>query len=108
MEMEHISINSFLTHSRGLGNRFWRLGGLLRIWQANLKLVLNTHAHADHITGSGKLKSLVPGLQSVISEASGAVADRLVKDGNTIELGTLSPHCQAARMPLPPPVFVTA
>jgi glyoxylase-like metal-dependent hydrolase (beta-lactamase superfamily II) len=52
-----------------------------------LKLVLNTHVHADHITGSGKLKSLVPGLQSVVSKASGAVADILVNDGDKVEFG---------------------
>lgn len=31
--------------------------------------------HADHVTGTGKLKSLLPGCQSVISRKSGAQAD---------------------------------
>jgi sulfur dioxygenase len=55
--------------------------------RANLKLVLNTHVHADHVTGSGKLKASVPGLRSVISEASSAVADITVKHGDTITFG---------------------
>lgn len=29
---------------------------------------MNTHVHADHITGTGLLKKLVPGCQSVIAE----------------------------------------
>jgi sulfur dioxygenase len=37
-----------------------------------LKYVINTHAHADHITGSGQIKALRSGVQSVISRASGA------------------------------------
>ena len=31
--------------------------------------------HADHITGTGKLKSLIPCCRSVISRKSGAQAD---------------------------------
>jgi len=41
-----------------------------------LTLVLNTHCHADHITGTGELKKRLPGVTSVISAASGAKADR--------------------------------
>lgn len=28
-----------------------------------LKLCVNTHCHADHVTGSGQLKALRPGVQ---------------------------------------------
>lgn len=48
---------------------------------------VNTHAHADHITGTHLLKQKLPGLKSVISEASGAVADIHVKPGDRIEFG---------------------
>jgi sulfur dioxygenase len=41
----------------------------------NLVYGVNTHAHADHITGTGLLKQKVEGLQSVIAESSGAQAD---------------------------------
>lgn len=54
-----------------------------------LKYMLNTHCHADHVTGSGQLKRLRAewGTQSVISTASGAVADVRVEDGDTLQFG---------------------
>merc|ERR1712123_263281 len=52
-----------------------------------LKYVLNTHVHADHITGTGRLKKLLPGVESVISANSGGEADVLVKDGDRIVFG---------------------
>merc|ERR1712072_1380882 len=55
-----------------------------------LKFVMNTHVHADHITGTGRLKKLVPGCQSVLSAASGGKADVLVKDGERIQFGGCS------------------
>lgn len=53
-----------------------------------LKYGVNTHAHADHITGTGLLKRQLPGLKSIISKASTAKADILVEDGDIIEFGT--------------------
>ena len=55
-----------------------------------LKYVMNTHVHADHITGTGRLKKLVSGVQSVISANSGGEADILVKDGDKIAFGGFS------------------
>ncbi|XP_061397431.1 persulfide dioxygenase ETHE1, mitochondrial [Musca vetustissima] len=52
-----------------------------------LKYAVNTHMHADHITGSGWLKQLLPGCKSVISEASGAKADIKIHEGDKIEFG---------------------
>ncbi|CRK86832.1 CLUMA_CG000659, isoform B [Clunio marinus] len=52
-----------------------------------LKFALNTHCHADHITGTGYLKQLLPGTLSVIGKYSCANADRWLDDGETVEFG---------------------
>ncbi|CAL8288616.1 unnamed protein product [Merluccius merluccius] len=52
-----------------------------------LKIAVNTHCHADHITGSGRLKRQVSGLRSAISRLSGASADLLLDDGDSIPFG---------------------
>ena len=44
--------------------------------------------HADHITGTGKLKSLIPNTKSVIGKASGAKADVHLVDGDVIKFGS--------------------
>lgn len=54
---------------------------------ALLSLLVNTHCHADHVTGSGLLRSLLPGCQSVISRLSGAQADLHIEDGQSIHFG---------------------
>jgi sulfur dioxygenase len=48
--------------------------------------LVNTHVHADHITGSGKLKKMIQTAKSVISY-SRAEADIQVKDGDRIKFG---------------------
>ena len=63
---------------------------LVRDLGLKLKYVMNTHVHADHITGTGRLKKLSPGALSVISANSGGEADLLVKDGDKIVFGS---HC---------------
>ena len=52
-----------------------------------LKYALNTHMHADHITGTGRLKKLLPDIQTGISAASGAKADFLFRHGDKIRFG---------------------
>ncbi len=54
----------------------------------NLVFGVNTHAHADHITGTGLLKQRVNGLQSVISKASTAKADIHLEAGDRIVFGS--------------------
>ncbi|XP_039121204.1 persulfide dioxygenase ETHE1 homolog, mitochondrial-like [Dioscorea cayenensis subsp. rotundata] len=59
--------------------------------ELGLKVIyaMNTHVHADHITGTGLIKSRVSGVKSVISTASNAKADILVEHGDKIYFGNL-------------------
>ncbi|CAG0888297.1 unnamed protein product [Cyprideis torosa] len=52
-----------------------------------LKYAINTHVHADHITGSGKLKKLIPGCQSALCSKANAQADLQLEPGSTIDFG---------------------
>ncbi|KAL1537618.1 Polypeptide N-acetylgalactosaminyltransferase 3 [Salvia divinorum] len=54
-----------------------------------LMYAINTHVHADHVTGTGLLKSKLPGVKSIISKASNAKADRFVEPGDKICFGDL-------------------
>ncbi|KAK9696277.1 Metallo-beta-lactamase superfamily [Popillia japonica] len=51
-----------------------------------LKYAINTHMHADHITGTGELKKL-SGCKSIISKASGAQADIFIDETDEIQFG---------------------
>ncbi|XP_047647075.1 persulfide dioxygenase ETHE1, mitochondrial isoform X2 [Phacochoerus africanus] len=61
-----------------------------------LLYAVNTHCHADHITGSGLLRSLLPGCQSVISRLSGAQADLHIEDGDSIRFGHFALETRAS------------
>lgn len=61
--------------------------GVVQDLGLNLVYVINTHMHADHITGTGLLKKLVPGCKSVISRQSGAKADIYIDEGDEIKFG---------------------
>lgn len=64
---------------------------LTLIKELGLQLIyaMNTHVHADHVTGTGLIKSKMPGVKSVISEASKAKADVFVNGGDKIYVGNL-------------------
>jgi len=63
--------------------RDWKL---LKEFGLELKYALNTHCHADHITGTGILKNISK-CQSMISKASGAKADLYLVDNDQIDFG---------------------
>lgn len=53
----------------------------------NLKVAVNTHCHADHITSTGLMKKRLVGLKSAISKFSGASADIQLSEGDKIPFG---------------------
>ncbi|XP_010775123.1 persulfide dioxygenase ETHE1, mitochondrial [Notothenia coriiceps] len=53
----------------------------------NVKVAVNTHCHADHITSTGLMKKRLVGLKSAISKYSGASADMLLSEGDKISFG---------------------
>lgn len=59
--------------------------------ELGLKLfyVINTHVHADHVTGTGLIKTKVPGVKSIISKASNSKADLFIEAGDNIYFGNL-------------------
>ncbi|KAJ7960645.1 persulfide dioxygenase ETHE1-like, mitochondrial [Quillaja saponaria] len=59
--------------------------------ELGLKLIyaMNTHVHADHVTGSGIIKTQVPDVKSIISKASNSKADILIEAGDKIYFGDL-------------------
>ena len=52
-----------------------------------LKFALNTHVHADHITGTGLIKKALPQCKSVLAKASGGKADVLLSHGDKVNVG---------------------
>ncbi|KAJ1438131.1 ETHE1, mitochondrial-like protein [Ochromonadaceae sp. CCMP2298] len=64
--------------------------GVVRGLGLTLKYVINTHVHADHITGSGLLKAKFPGCQSALAAAAGAAADVQLLPQQTLVFGTRS------------------
>jgi len=63
---------------------------LLRELKLTLRACLETHLHADHITGAGKLHKLT-GCQRVVPEnAKATCADRFFKDGEILQLGDVT------------------
>ena len=56
---------------------------------------VNTHVHADHVTGTGEIKTAVPTCKSVIADVSAAVGDMKVKHGDVLEFGKFEIECRS-------------
>ncbi|BAZ39306.1 beta-lactamase domain protein [Calothrix sp. NIES-4101] len=63
---------------------------LLRELGLSLRFCLETHVHADHITGTAKLRKATGCLGIVPAQAQVACADKHIKDGDTLQLGTIN------------------
>lgn len=62
---------------------------LLQELGLTLRACLETHIHADHITGTGKLRE-VTGCEGIVPEnASAACANRFIKDGEILQVGEI-------------------
>lgn len=58
----------------------------------SLEFTIETHIHADHVTGAARLRELT-GSKAAVPEKSGADhADLAVREGQPIEVGTLRLH----------------
>lgn len=53
----------------------------------NLLYAINTHCHADHITGTWELKKKFPNMRTQIAKAAGAQADLFFAHGDRIQFG---------------------
>lgn len=62
---------------------------LLQELGLTLRYCLETHIHADHVTGTGKLRQLTKCLGIVPENATANCADRFIKDGEILEIGNL-------------------
>jgi glyoxylase-like metal-dependent hydrolase (beta-lactamase superfamily II) len=60
---------------------------LIRQLGVELKYALETHIHADHITGSGLLRQDLNCLVAVHENSKAECADILLSDGDTLKLG---------------------
>lgn len=53
-----------------------------------LKYAIETHVHADHVTGAGSLRQVLPSTKVVVHAASEAdCADILINDGDVLKVG---------------------
>lgn len=62
---------------------------ILRQLGLTLRYCLETHIHADHITGTDRLRSLTGCLGILPENAAATCADHYIADGNMLELGNV-------------------
>ena len=62
---------------------------LLEQLELTLRYCLETHIHADHITGTAKLRKLTKCQGIVPQNASAACADKFITDGEVLQLGSI-------------------
>lgn len=63
---------------------------LLKEMGLTLKYVIDTHLHADHITGSGELRKRTGAKTAICIEANVSCADIALKNGDEIKFGKYS------------------
>ena len=61
---------------------------LVRQLGLRLKYTLETHIHADHITGAGAIRNILNSIVLVHENSRSKCADVLIKDGDFVPLGT--------------------
>ncbi len=69
---------------------------LIRELSLNLKYSIETHVHADHITGTGKLRQLTHCLGIVPEKAQVNCADRHISDGEILKVGNIEIKAMAS------------
>ena len=57
--------------------------------------LVNTHMHADHVTGTGLIKRHIPTCKSVISKNTKAKADWYIDEGDKIKFGKFELDCRS-------------
>ncbi len=60
---------------------------LIRELGVNLKYILDTHVHADHITGAGKLRTMTGAKSAISHQAKVDCVDHPLKDGDKLFIG---------------------
>ncbi|VDK81465.1 unnamed protein product [Dibothriocephalus latus] len=68
---------------------------LVKELDLRLLYAINTHVHADHVTGTRNLKQAIEGCQSVISVLSKAKADMVFNDGDILHCGGIELECRS-------------
>lgn len=68
---------------------------ILKDLGVKLLAAMNTHVHADHITGSGVIKEEIASCNSFISIQSQAKADKHFDHGNLIKFGNFNLECRS-------------